>query len=55
MNAIPIRRGCTLKQALGDGEDYEEEFPRVPLTAIGSLVDEETEGPVGGWDHFGGE
>lgn len=72
VNAIPKRRGCTLKQALGDGEDYElllavaagswgkveaawrEQFPRVKLTAIGRLVDEEGEVPEGGWDHFGG-
>jgi thiamine-monophosphate kinase len=71
MNGIPKRRGCTLKQALGDGEDYEllvalpgrswgkiesawkGQFPRIPLTAIGRLVDEEAEMPEGGWDHFG--
>ena len=70
--AVPRRRGCTLSQALGDGEDYEllvalpgrswgrvreawqERFPRVPLTVIGRLVDEEAEAPGGGWDHFGG-
>lgn len=71
MNAVPKRQGCSPKQALGDGEDYEvlvavparssekisaawrKKFPRLPLTVIGRLVDEEVSAPGGGWDHFG--
>ena len=67
--AIPISEGCSLAQALGDGEDFEllftappdadvsgwrEIFPELELTRIGELVPEgEGESLAGGWDHFG--
>ena len=53
--ALPLNRGCTVEDAVSDGEDYEllfalsprdrprlekswaKQFPRVPLTRIGSL------------------
>jgi thiamine-monophosphate kinase len=70
-SALPLTMGCTVSQALGDGEDYEmlftispnisqelliawhKQFPQVPLTEIGSLV-EFTNGQklTGGWEHF---
>ncbi|MEI6178394.1 MAG: AIR synthase-related protein, partial [Verrucomicrobiota bacterium] len=70
--ALPRTPGCTIAQALGDGEDYEllmameaervvgllaewrAEFPGLPLTVIGRLV-EPGGGTtlVGGWDAFG--
>ncbi len=67
--AIPISEGCSVEQALGDGEDFEllftappdvaregwgEMFPGLELTRIGELVPEtEGENLKGGWDHFG--
>jgi thiamine-monophosphate kinase len=67
--AIPITAGCSLDQALCDGEDFEllftgppemewkgwkEKFPGLELTRIGELVaDGEGESLAGGWDHFG--
>jgi thiamine-monophosphate kinase len=66
--AIPLTAGCTLEQALCDGEDFElllaapadadtgdwaERFPGLGLTRIGELVaDGEGEILEGGWDHF---
>lgn len=66
--AIPCAEGCTLDQALADGEDFEllftapldidlnewdGMFPGLGLTRIGELVAEgEGESLVGGWDHF---
>lgn len=63
---LPRHRGCSVEQALADGEDYEllvaldprkwdagpwpEAF--APLTVIGRLA-EEGEDFEGGWDHFG--
>lgn len=35
---IPITRGCTLKQALGDGEDFELLFTLGPREAAGALA-----------------
>lgn len=67
--AIPLTDGCTLQQALCDGEDFElllaapadadrgswaERFPGLLLTRIGELVATyEGESLQGGWDHFG--
>lgn len=64
--AMPRHRGCSVAQALGDGEDYEllvaldphrwqpQNWPRelARLTVIGRLV-EQGETFTGGWDHFG--
>jgi thiamine-monophosphate kinase len=54
--SLPRARGCSIEQAINDGEDYEllfalsphdsaalekkwrKEFPRLPLTRIGSLI-----------------
>ena len=65
---IPCSEGCSLREALGDGEDYEllfscresgglleqwaEQFPELPLTRIGALAGEGTGSLMGGWDHF---
>lgn len=70
-SALPLDAGCSVDQALGDGEDYElliameehdvpnlldewsVEFPDLPLTVIGRLVDPgQGESLSGGWDHF---
>ena len=67
--AIPLSEGCSLDQALGDGEDFEllftappdvdasgwrEIFPDLELSHIGELVPEgQGESLAGGWDHFG--
>ncbi len=67
LSAIPCHEGCTLRQALRDGEDYEllmafepqvwqracaQELPR-PLTAIGHLVAAGNGCELeGGWQHF---
>ena len=70
--ALPLAPGCTIAQALGDGEDYEllmameadrvvallaewrAEFPGLPLTVIGRLVEPGGGGELaGGWDSFG--
>ena len=67
--ALPRTRGCTVAQALSDGEDFEllfalapaaqatlqsawpKAFPRLPLTAIGTLT--KTGAPaMKGYDHF---
>ena len=70
--SIPRHRGCSLEQALGDGEDFEllftvparrcgplleawaREFPRLPLTRIGTVaVAGHHEPPLqGGFEHF---
>jgi thiamine-monophosphate kinase len=68
--ALPLTKGCTVAQALSDGEDYELlftlstrrfarlqrnwPFPRVPVTAIGTLLPDKRNRPVltGGWEHF---
>ncbi|MGJ8644188.1 MAG: thiamine-phosphate kinase [Luteolibacter sp.] len=68
MDRIPVTEGCTVAEALGDGEDFEllltapqgmdttewqERFPELELTRIGILVPEgEGEDLAGGWDHF---
>lgn len=72
LEALPKNRGCTVHQALSDGEDYEllfavpakrcarlrtawsQEFPKIPLTEIGLLVDSATPSSEipGGYDHF---
>lgn len=68
---LPLAPGCSVVQALGDGEDFEllfaiesgrvsgllaawaVEFPDLPLTVIGRLVDAGSgEVLTGGWDHF---
>lgn len=67
--AIPMAAGCSLEQALGDGEDFEllftasldvdaggwrKIFPGLELTRIGVLVPAgEGESLAGGWDHYG--
>ena len=67
-SSLPMTRGCSSDEALGDGEDYEllvtvprrrwsrliEDWPQefVPLSSIGELV-EEGGSLEGGWDHFG--
>jgi thiamine-monophosphate kinase len=71
LDALPCREGCSLENALGDGEDYEllftseshselikswqRVFPEVRLTKIGELVLEEGQSISGGWDHFRAE
>lgn len=64
-DALPRHRGCTVEQAMGDGEDYEllvaldprkwraEAWPDelAALTVIGRLA-ERGEDFEGGWDHF---
>lgn len=71
--AIPCTRGCTLEQALNDGEDFEllfalpprhtakleaawrHNFPKLPLTRIGSFTQPSTLNPQlspHGFDHF---
>ncbi len=63
---LPRHRGCSIEQAMSDGEDYEllvaldprkwnqKDWPEdfAPLTVIGQLA-EEGESFEGGWDHFG--
>lgn len=65
---VPVSEGCTIEEALEDGEDFElllstpqgmnerkwrERFPSLELTKIGILVPEgEGENLAGGWDHF---
>lgn len=70
-STLPLHAGCSVEQALGDGEDFElliamnanlapslleawlVEFPDLPLTVIGKLVDpNKGESLSGGWDHF---
>ncbi|HWB03033.1 MAG TPA: thiamine-phosphate kinase [Verrucomicrobiales bacterium] len=69
-DAVPLHRGCSPAQGLGDGEDYELlftlsprrfarlkenwPFPRVPVTAIGTLLSStRNRHPLtGGWEHF---
>ena len=69
--ALPCNPGCSVAQALGDGEDFEllmavdaeavprlleawkDEFPELPLSVIGKLVEpRHGESLTGGWDHF---
>jgi thiamine-monophosphate kinase len=68
-SALPLTGGCTVGQALCDGEDFElllaapagavadgwfERFPGLGLTRIGELVPVgEGDALEGGWDHFG--
>lgn len=69
-SAIPLSKGCDVKQALEDGEDFEllftlpenhglesewqQKFPELKLTKIGSLVEMGAGDELhGGWDHFG--
>ncbi len=74
IESIPRARGCTVGQAISDGEDYEllfttdsataaaiqkrwrRQFPRVPLTRIGSLAaDRRARTPLtAGYSHFSG-
>lgn len=68
--SIPLSEGCDVKQALEDGEDFEllftlpeslgteiewqQKFPELKLTRIGSLVEKGAgDSLAGGWDHFG--
>ncbi len=65
-HAIPCHEGCTVEQALQDGEDYEllmafapevwEQASRLhlprPLTGIGCLHADEGSVLQGGWQHF---
>lgn len=66
--SIPCSEGCSVGEALGDGEDYEllfscresgelleqwaGQFPELSLTRIGELAEEGTGNLAGGWDHF---
>lgn len=69
--SLPLSPGCSIRDALGDGEDFEmlfameqdrvpsllaawsAEFPELPLTVIGHLVEPGTGDTLaGGWDHF---
>ncbi|MHA3773342.1 thiamine-phosphate kinase [Verrucomicrobiota bacterium sgz303538] len=74
---VPRVRGCTVQQALSDGEDFEllftlpdrhadrlqaqwkRQFPRLPLTQIGTLTKSEIENQKSkiatGFDHFAGK
>jgi thiamine-monophosphate kinase len=69
---VPRRRGCTVEQAIGDGEDYEllfaisprravnlqrrwlRQFPKLPLTRIGRLINDTSGGSrqLRGYVHF---
>ena len=70
-DALPLNDGCTVDQALHDGEDYEmlmavdgdqkdclirdwnQQFPELPITVIGELVDiGHGQELSGGWEHF---
>ncbi len=68
--AIPLSENCDVRQALQDGEDFEllftlpevrgledewqQKFPELKLTKIGSLVEKGAgDSLAGGWDHFG--
>ena len=57
-DAVPRNSGCSLEQALGDGEDYELLFtspdPKVDCPRIGLIVpvEESDEFSSGGWDPF---
>ena len=66
--SIPATEGCSVSEAVGDGEDFEllltvapgmdagewrERFPDLELTRVGVLVPEgEGDDLTGGWDHF---
>jgi thiamine-monophosphate kinase len=65
--ALPKNHGCTIAQALSDGEDYELLFSLsahsaaqlinkwpfdLPLTKVGNLVSEKGDHLEGGWGHF---
>ncbi len=63
---LPLSKGVSVEEALGDGEDYEllftsgdemegtwaATFPDLPLTKIGELTREKDDHLEGGWDHF---
>lgn len=63
--SLPCHPGCTLQQALCDGEDYElllalpptlakrlPLHPELGLTPIGRLISGTAQGMSGGWQHF---
>lgn len=68
LERIPLSEGCSVAEALGDGEDFElliaapegmtpaewrHRFPELELTRIGVLVVQgEGDDLAGGWDHF---
>lgn len=68
LGSIPRTEGCSVEEALGDGEDFEllfaaprgrdaggwgERFPELELTRIGEFVGlGEGDDLAGGWDHF---
>lgn len=67
-DAVPRNKGCTVEQALSDGEDYELlfaiaprdaaklearwPFPKLPLTRIGTLLRRTKPDSLRGFDHF---
>ncbi|MBT6167756.1 MAG: thiamine-monophosphate kinase, partial [Verrucomicrobia bacterium] len=65
-DSLPCSEGSTLAQAIGDGEDYEllltsgddlkpawdEKFPELEITRIGTLLEGAGDSIEGGWDHF---
>jgi len=65
-DSLPCSEGSTLSQAIGDGEDYEllltsgddlkpawdEKFPELEITRIGTLLEGAGDSIEGGWDHF---
>ena len=68
-DSVPCSEDVALREALGDGEDYEllftcceaagllgkwaESFPNLRLTRIGELTADQETSLAGGWDHFG--
>ena len=65
-DSLPCSEGSTLEQAIDDGEDYEllftssddlkpawdEKFPELEITRIGTLIEGAGDSIKGGWDHF---
>ena len=65
-DSLPCSEGSTLEQAIDDGEDYEllftssdnlkpawdEKFPELEITRIGTLIEGAGDSIEGGWDHF---
>ncbi|MEG0426304.1 MAG: thiamine-phosphate kinase [Akkermansia sp.] len=65
---IPCRKGCSIQQSLGDGEDYEllftlspdrrnelkaiEQTLDTPITIIGTMENQQNDHPFTGWQHF---